>query len=127
MKGIRIAMLGLALVMGSTVASAQGGGGGGGGRGGRPNPMMVGITPSEEQAAKITEIRAKYADDMAAARTLSQTDRPAGMKKNAEISAKMNADIRAILTPDQQAVFDKNGAVQKARMDSIAKTMPPAI
>lgn len=128
MKALRIAALGLALMVGSTAAYAQGGGGGGGGgRGGRGNMMMTGITLSEEQTAKVAEINGRYAADRAAARELMQTDRPAFMKKNTEISAKVNAEIRAILTPDQQAVFDKNAAVQKARADSMAKAMPPAI
>ena len=129
MKALRIAALGLALMVGSTAAYAQGGGGGGGGggRGGRGNMMMVGITLSEEQTAKVAEINGRYAADRTAIREMMATDRPAAMKKQAEVSAKANAEIRAILTPDQQAVFDKNGAVQKARMDSVAKANPPII
>lgn len=125
MKGIRLAVLGLALALSSTVAGAQGGGGGGGGRGaGRPNPLMNGITLSEEQTTKVTEINAKFAEKRTAARGLMATDRAAAMKANADIAAEVNPLIRAILTPDQQAVFDKNAAVAKQRADSVAKANP---
>jgi Spy/CpxP family protein refolding chaperone len=122
MKAIRIAVLGLALALTSTVASAQGGGGGGRGAG-RGNPMMTGITLSEEQQAKVTEINTKYAAERPD-RALMQSDRAAFMKKQADFTAKVNPEIRAILTPDQQAVWDKNAAVAKVRADSMAKANP---
>jgi len=125
MKGIRIAVLGLALVLGSTVAGAQGGRGGG--RGG--NMAMAGIdsTLSADQRAKMAEITAKYAAETQAIRALMATDRPAAMKKRAELTAKMAPEMRAILSAEQQIVWDKNQAAMKARADSIAKANPPAI
>ena len=125
MKGIRIAVLGLALVLGSTVAGAQGGRGGG--RGG--NPAMAGIdsTLSADQRAKMAEITAKYAAETQAIRALMATDRPAAMKKRAELTAKMAPEMRAILSAEQQVIWDKNQAGMKARADSIAKANPPAI
>lgn len=125
MKGIRIAVLGLALALTSTVASAQGGGGGGGGgRGGRGGAAMMGITLTEEQMAKMAEIRTKYATESQAIRDLMATDRPGAMKKQAELNAKMQPEQRAILTAEQQAMFDKNLAAAKMRADSIAKANP---
>jgi Spy/CpxP family protein refolding chaperone len=35
-------------------------------------------------------------------------------------------EIRAILTPEQQVVFDKNMAEQKARMEERQKQGPPS-
>ena len=128
MKGIPMAVLGLALVLGATVAGAQGGGGGGG-RGGRSNPAMAGIdsTLSADQRAKLAEISAKYAVEMQAIRDLMATDRPAAMKKRGELAAKMAPEQRAILSAEQQTTWDKNQATMKARADSMAKAMPPAI
>jgi hypothetical protein len=122
MKGIRIAVLGLALVLGSTVAGAQGRGGG------RGNPAMAGIdsTLSADQKAKMAEIVAKYAAETQAIRDLMATDRPGAMKKRAELTAKMAPEMRAILSAEQQIVWDKNQAAMKARADSIAKAAPPA-
>ena len=130
MKGIRIAVVGLALVLGAAVAGAQGGGGGGGGgRGGRGNPAMAGIdsTLSADQRAKLGEISAKYAVEMQAIRDLMATDRPAAMKKRGELAAKMAPEQRAILSAEQQATWDKNQAMMKARADSMVKAMPPAM
>jgi Spy/CpxP family protein refolding chaperone len=110
MKAIRIAALGVALVIGSaTVASAQQQQGAPG-RGGRGNMLMVGIdsTLSADQKAKIAEINTKYQPEMQAVRDLMATDREGAMKKRAEIQAKQNPEIRAVLTKEQQAIFDKN-------------------
>ena len=128
MKALRIAALGVALVVGSSVtASAQGGGmGGGGGRGGRPNMLLVGIdsTLSADQKAKLAEITAKYAPEQQAIRDMMATDREGAMKKRMELSAKTNPEIRAILSAAQQAVFDKNLEEQTKRM-SMPRPAPP--
>jgi hypothetical protein len=116
MKALRIAALGVALVIGGAVAAqAQGGGGG---RGGRGNMMMAGIdsTLSADQKAKYAEIQAKYAPEQQAIREMMQTDREGAMKKRAELSAKMNPEIRAILSKEQQATFDKNVEEMQKRM-----------
>ena len=130
MKVLRFAALGAALVVGMSVtATAQGGGaGGGGGRGGRGNMLMVGIdsTLSPDQKAKMAEITAKYAPEQQAIRDLMATDREGAMKKRAELSAKTNPEIRAILSKEQQAIFDKNLADQTARMNA-PRPAPPAI
>ena len=128
MKALRIAALGVALVVGSSVtASAQGGGmGGGGGRGGRPNMLLVGIdsTLSADQKAKLAEITAKYAPEQQAIRDMMATDREGAMKKRMELQAKTNPEIRAILSAAQQAVFDKNLEEMTKRM-SMPRPAPP--
>ena len=118
MKALRIAALGLALVIGGSVAAQAQGGGGGGGRGGRGNMLLVGIdsTMSPDQKAKLAEIQAKYAPEQQAIRDMMQTDREGAMKKRAELSSKMNPEIRAILSKEQQVTFDKNVEEMAKRM-----------
>lgn len=134
MKAICIAALGVALVVASSVAGAQGGPpadgqqqGQAGGRNGRGNPQMAGIELTADQQTKIGEIQAKYMPELQAIRAMMQSDRPGAMKKRAELNARMQPEQRAILTPDQQAIFDKNVLAAKARVDSIAKAAAPAI
>jgi hypothetical protein len=117
MKALRIAALGVALVIGGAVV-AQAQGGGGGGRGGRGNMLMVGIdsTLSPDQKAKLAEITAKYAPEQQAIRDMMQTDREGAMKKRTELSGKMNPEIRAVLSKEQQVTFDKNIEEQAKRM-----------
>ncbi|MEP6990225.1 MAG: hypothetical protein ABJA80_04775, partial [bacterium] len=117
MKALRMAALGAALVVGGSMSvMAQGGAPGtmqqGGGRGGRPNMQMKDITLSAEQQAKVDEINKKYSPEMQEIRDAMQAggDRAASMKKMGELRAKMAPEIRAVLTADQQVVFDKNAA-----------------
>ena len=127
MKAIRIAALGVALLAGSAaVASAQAGapapaqqGGPGGGRGG--NRSLNGIELTDAQKAKVTEIQAKYQPEMQAIRESMQGggDRAEAFKKMQVLNDKRNPEIRAVLTPEQQAIFDKNLAEQKARMEQM--------
>ena len=129
MKAIRIAALGVALLAGSTaVAGAQaatqapaqqgGPGGQGGGRGGF-NRTMTGIELTDAQKAKVAEINAKYQPEMQAIRESMQGggDRAQAFTKMQALNDKRNPEIRAVLTPEQQVIFDKNLAEQKARMD----------
>ncbi len=116
MKALRIAALGFALVVGSaTVASAQQQQGAPG-RGARPDMRLAGIDSAltADQKAKIAEINTKYQPEMQAIRDLMATDREGAMKKRQDLNAKINPEIRAVLTKEQQAIFDKN-------LDEIAK------
>jgi len=128
MKAIRIAALGVALLAGGTaVAGAQAAtqaptqqGGPGGGRGGF-NRTMNGIELTDAQKAKVAEVQAKYQPELAAVRESMQGggDRAAAFTKMQAIRDKMNPEIRAVLTAEQQAIFDKNLAEQKARMEQM--------
>ena len=128
MKAIRIAALGVALLAGSAaVAGAQAAtqaptqqGGPGGGRGGF-NRSMNGIELTDAQKTKVAEIQAKYQPELQAVRDAMQGggDRAAAFTKMQAIRDKMNPEIRAVLTADQQTIFDKNLAEQKARMEQM--------
>jgi Spy/CpxP family protein refolding chaperone len=128
MKAFRIAALGLALVAGTAaVASAQAAPQQQGRGAGRPNQQMKDITLTPEQQTKIAEINKKYEPEMTALRESMQNggDRAEGMKKMNDFRAKISPEIRAVLTAEQQAIYDKNTAEMKARMDAMAK--PPAL
>lgn len=129
MKVIHIAALGLALVIGTAVsASAQGGGAQqqGAGRPGRAN-MLAGIELSADQKLKFDSITAKFQPEMAKIREDIQAggDRAALMKKAGELRDKQSVELRAILTTEQQVVFDKNAAELKARMEQRPPAAPP--
>jgi Spy/CpxP family protein refolding chaperone len=125
MKAIRIAALGVALLAGgAAVAGAQAGTQApaqqGGGRGGF-NRSMNGIELTDAQKAKVAEIQAKYQPEMQAIRESMQGggDRAEAFKKIQALNDKRNPEIRAVLTPEQQTIFDKNLAEQKARMEQM--------
>jgi Spy/CpxP family protein refolding chaperone len=117
MKAIRIAALVAALLIGgAAIASAQGAMQQGAQS--RRN-MLDGIELTDAQKAKLEEIQKKYQPEMMALRTEFQNggDRAELMKKGSALRERSSAEIRAILTPDQQAVFDKHTAEAKTRME----------
>lgn len=131
MSWIKLAVAGLALFASASVASAQGtppaggpppGGpqGGPGMRGGRGMAMLFeGITLTDAQQTKVDSITAKY-------RAERQKMMPNGMgggppdegmrAKMTEMMTKQNAEIRAVLTADQQKTFDANVEKRKQMM-----------
>ncbi|HWZ58871.1 MAG TPA: Spy/CpxP family protein refolding chaperone [Gemmatimonadaceae bacterium] len=101
----------LALSLSSHTAFAQGGGGmggGGGAGGGRMQALLQGISLTDAQQAKVDSIRASYQASM------SSGDR----QQMRESMRKQAADIRSILTPDQQTQFDQNLAAMRSRSRS---------
>ncbi|HEX7980907.1 MAG TPA: Spy/CpxP family protein refolding chaperone [Gemmatimonadaceae bacterium] len=135
MKVFRIAALGVALLAGSTaIAGAQNAappapsqqGGPGGGRGGM-NRTLNGIELTDAQKAKVAEIQAKYQPEMQAIRESMQGggDRAEAFQKMSALRDKMSPEIRAVLTPAQQAIYDKNVADQKARMEQMRQGRGP--
>lgn len=131
MSWIKLAVAGLALFASASVASAQGtppaggpppGGpqGGPGMRGGRGMAILFeGITLTDAQQTKVDSITAKY-------RAERQKMMPNGMgggppdegmrAKMTEMMTKQNAEIRAVLTADQQKTFDANVEKRKQMM-----------
>ena len=124
MKAIRIATLAAALCVGMTsVAAAQGTEPPqqGQGRGDRMGGMILkDINLTDAQKAQVKTIRDKYVPQLQELRkSVQATGGPpdeATRTKMMDIQAKQTAEIRAILTADQQTTFDKNVAEMKARM-----------
>jgi periplasmic protein CpxP/Spy len=128
MKVIRIATLAFALCVGMTsVAAAQGqpegqqGQGGmrrGGGMGGM---LLKDITLTDAQKEQVKTIREKYVPKQLELRKAVQaTGAPADeatRAKMVELRDQQSAEIRAILTPDQQKTFDHNLHELKEKMD----------
>jgi Spy/CpxP family protein refolding chaperone len=129
MKVIRIATLAFALCGGMTsVAAAQGqpapkeGQGEmrrGGGMGGM---LLKDITLTDAQKDQIKIIREKYVPQQLELRKAVQaTGGPpddATRAKMMELQSQQSAEIRAILTADQQKAFDHNLHEMKERMDA---------
>jgi Spy/CpxP family protein refolding chaperone len=112
-------MLGAAiLVGGAEVAGAQGGRG-------RAGAQMNGIELTDAQKVKLEEIQKKYQPEMLALRDqmMNGGDRTDLAKKGIALQERSAADIREILTSDQQAVFDKNMSELKARREN--RQAPP--
>lgn len=133
MRTVRMAVLALAMTAGmATLAEAQEGRRGGGrGMGGGANvPMLLeGITLSEAQQVKADSLVLKFAEQQQALRAEMQAggggDREAMMARMIEIRDKQLAEIKAILTEDQHAVFDKNVETMRSRMQQ-GRGRPPA-
>jgi Spy/CpxP family protein refolding chaperone len=125
MKVFRIAALVAALLIsGAAIASAQGAMQQGGQS--RRNMQLDGIELTDAQKSKLEEIQRKYQPEMMALRTEFQNggDRAELMKKGAALRDKSSTEIRAILTADQQVVFDKHTAEMKAKMEQMQRQAP---
>jgi Spy/CpxP family protein refolding chaperone len=128
MKVIRIATLAAALCVGMTsIAAAQGQPepqGQGGERAGRGmgGMLLKDITLTGAQKDQIKTIREKYLPQQMELRKAAQatgtTPDDANRAKMMDLQTKQAADIRAVLTADQQVTFDKNMAEMKARMET---------
>jgi len=129
MKVIRIATLAAALCVGMTsVAAAQGaeppkGQGQGEMRrgGGRSEWLLKDITLTDAQKEQAKTIREKYVPQQMELRKAAQATGSiddATRAKMQDLQGKQAAELRAILTTDQQVTFDKNLAEMKARMDA---------
>ena len=134
MKVIRIATLAAALCVGITSAAAaqgteppqQGQGQGemrrGGGMGGQ---LLKDITLTDAQKAQVKTIREKYAPQQLELRkSVQATGGPpdeATRAKIADLQNQQAAEIRVILTADQQKTFDHNLHEMKERMDARRK------
>ena len=125
MKAIRIATLAAALCVGmTTVAAAQStepqGQGEGRRGGGMGSWLLKDITLTDAQKAQVKTIRDKYVPQQMELRKQAQaTGGPpdeATRTKMMDLQTKQSAEIRAILTADQQVQFDKNLAEVKERM-----------
>lgn len=82
---------------------------------GAAGPRMVGLGLTEEQKTKIKGITDKYAPeiDKLRASLKDATDKKAVTDQRKEVEAKMVAEIRDVLTPDQQKQFDESAPRRK--------------
>jgi periplasmic protein CpxP/Spy len=86
-----------------------------GGRGERGAWLLRGIQLTGEQQQRIDSVRVRYRNEMRALRD-RESDRQQSRAKMRDLMERQNAEIRAILTPDQQRVFDQNLERMRARM-----------
>lgn len=108
MRILRLAVV-AALFAFPVAAYAQQDQGGGGGRGGRMmTALFQGITLTDAQQKQVDSIRTAYRPQMQSA----GQDRAA----RRDLMQKQTADLRTVLTPDQQTTFDKNMADMRSRM-----------
>lgn len=104
-------ILAAALVMVAVPAAAQGGQAGPGGGQGRQNEMLFkDITLTDVQKAKVDSIQAAGREAMRAQMQSGGMQDSTTRAAMMAMRAKQMADIRALLTPEQQTVFDKNVA-----------------
>jgi len=132
MKVIRIATLAFALCAGMTsVAAAQGQPEGqkgqgemrrGGGMGGM---LLKDITLTDAQKDQVKTIREKYVPmQLELRKAVQATGGPpdeATRAKMMELQSQQAAEIRTVLTPDQQKTFDHNLHELKEKMDEQRK------
>jgi Spy/CpxP family protein refolding chaperone len=118
MKVIRVAMMAAALsAVATSVSSAQQQPEQASQSGRRMGgTVLQGITLTEAQKAQQKVIREKYAPQMLAIRKTAQTTgTPMDQAKLREIRTAQAAELRAILTAEQQVIFDRNLAEMRAR------------
>lgn len=127
MRIARIAMMAIAFcAVSASIASAQRPDSASqGGRRMGPN-LLEGITLTDQQQAQVTAIREKYAPQrMAIVNALRSAGVPADSATRAKlqgITDAQTADIRVVLTAEQQQILDKNVVEMRQRM---AKRQPP--
>lgn len=120
----RIAALSIGLMLSAAaVAGAQGPGRGGGGGGGfaqrRMERLLQGITLTADQKAKVDSITAKYRAQMPPFTPGTPPD-SATRAKMRSLMGNQDEEIRALLTADQQKVWDKNVTELRNRMQQRA-------
>ena len=93
----------------------SGPGGRGTGRGDQAQALFRGITMSADQQQRIDTIRTRYRTQMEQMR--NSGDRDAMRSQMRPLMEKQQAELRAVLTPDQQQQFDQNAAEVRTRME----------
>src|SRR5690349_18797684 len=112
--------LGAAAVAGAQSPGGEGGGGGGGGFAGRRmQRLLQGITLTAEQQAKVDSITAKYRAQMPPFTPGAPRD-SATHAKMRTLFGNQDEEIRALLTPDQQKIWDRNVTEMRNRMQQRA-------
>lgn len=107
----------LALAVAASPALAQGPGGPGGMAGRRMAALMNGITLTAQQQARVDSIVASFRAQMPAF-TPGQGPDSTAMQLRRVLSARQDSTVRAVLTAEQQAIFDQN-------LQQMPQRMPP--
>jgi hypothetical protein len=78
---------------------------------------------TESQRSKIEGIQRKYLPEIQAiSESMSNGgDRADALRKRTALLDKMQPEIRAVLTADQQPVFDRNVSEMRARMEQMSR------
>ena len=85
-------------------------------RAGMGGLILQGITLTEAQKTQQKAIREKYAPQMMQLRKTAQTTgTPIDQGKLAELRSAQLSELRAILTAEQQVIFDRNVAEMRSR------------
>lgn len=116
-----MAVAGLLVTMGGA-AAAQGGGMGGGGAQRMQEMLFKGIELTADQKTKIEAVQKQQLEE------LQGIDReaPDRREKMTAVRAKANDAIKAVLTPDQQKLFDANREEMQKMMPA-RPPRPPAV
>lgn len=103
----------------ATDAGRDGRGPGRGGPGGfrGEQALLRNITLTADQQQRVDSIRARYRAQMEQMREQSGGDRTAMRGQMRTMMEKQQAEIRDVLTPEQQRQFDQNVADMRARME----------
>ena len=88
-------------------------------------PPPAGAPPqgglSAEQKVRLKAITVKYADENTDVGALMAADPVATMKRMMAVRERMLSEVRAVLTAEQRAIFDRNIAEMKLLMDARMK------
>ena len=131
MQALRTAALGVALVIsGAGVARAQSAPAAAappreGANRDRGGQQLAGLELTADQKTRLEAISVKYARENKAARDAMATDPADAMRMLMALREKMVPEFRAVLTAPQQAIFDRNVAEMKVRMDAGLKPPSP--
>jgi Spy/CpxP family protein refolding chaperone len=115
MKRIRLFVVLAALFAFAAPAAHAQGGGQGRGPGRQMERLMQGITLTDAQKTSVDSIVGAFRTQMPQMTPGTPPD-SATRAKRMEIMGKQNAEIRKVLTADQQKVFDKNVEDMRANM-----------
>ena len=88
-------------------------------------PSLGGFELTPVQKAKIDSIGARHLPEVKAIGDLFATDPAEGMKRMVVLRAKMQKEVRVLLTPDQRAIFDRNVAEMNAMLNARMSSGPP--
>jgi len=111
------AAMALAFAASPALAQVPGPGGPGGGPGRRMQALLNGITLTPQQQARVDSIQASFRSQMPAF-TPGQPPDSAAMAQRRQFMQRQDSLVRAVLTPEQQATWDRN-------LQSMPQRMPP--